>query len=77
MKGLFRTGGSYLGAWIGLIASLQIKITRMLLYGELTQDSCNGFLGVDCRLLVLTNVFLFVLVGFLVGGLIHQKYLKS
>lgn len=71
----FKLLGSYIGFFIGLIASLQIKNNRMFLLEGKTDFDCNWNLikGLSCSDLALINIILFLAIGFVLGGIIHKK----
>jgi len=72
---IFKLWGSYLGLYIGLIFALQIKMNRMFLIEGSREFDCiwNPIQGLTCSDLALINIILFLLTGFVVGGLIHKN----
>jgi Ni,Fe-hydrogenase I cytochrome b subunit len=72
---IFKLWGSYLGLCIGLIFALQIKMNRMFLIEGSREFDCiwNPIQGLTCSDLALINIILFLLTGFVVGGLIHKN----
>jgi hypothetical protein len=76
---IFKLSGSYVGLFIGFIASLQIKNNRMFLLEGRTDFDCNWNLAkeLSCSNLALVNIILFLVIGFIAGGLIHRKNSKK
>lgn len=72
---IFRLPGSYIGLFIGMIISLQIKNNRMFLLEGRTDFDCNWNLlkELSCSNLALISIILFLITGFVVGGFIHKK----
>jgi hypothetical protein len=72
---IFKLLGSYLGLFIGLIFALQIKMNRMFLIEGSREFDCiwNPTQNLTCPDLALINIILFLLTGFVVGGLIHKN----
>ncbi len=64
---------------IGFIASLQIKNNRMFLLEGGTDLDCNWspIKELPCSNLALVSIVLFLVIGFMVGGLVHGKNSKK
>lgn len=78
-KNIFKLGGSYLGLFVGFIASIQIKISRLLVTEGVTEADCafKPISSISCPNLALTIILVFCLLGFLIGGLIHKRTLEK
>jgi hypothetical protein len=76
---IFKLSGSYIGLFIGFIASLQIKNNRMFLLEGRTDIDCewNLIKELSCSNLALLSIILFLVIGFVVGGLVHEKNNKK
>ncbi len=76
---IFKLSGSYVGLLIGFIASLQIKNNRMFLLEGRTDINCiwNPIKELPCFSWALVSIILFLVVGFIVGGIIHGKNIKK
>jgi hypothetical protein len=77
---ILKLWGSYVGLYIGLILALQIKMNRMLLIEGSREFDCiwKPIQSLTCPDLALINIVLFLLIGFLAGGLIHRnKIIKN
>ncbi len=72
---IFKLPGSYLGLFIGFIASLQIKNNRMFLLEGRTDLYCDWspIKELSCSNLALITIILFLVIGFMAGGLIQLK----
>lgn len=75
----FKLGGSYLGLFLGFIASLQLKIIRLFFYGDLQESNClwSPFKNLSCYNLVLFLIMIFLISGFILGGITHKKILSE
>jgi hypothetical protein len=72
---IFKLPGSYIGLVVGFIASLQIKNNRMFLLEGKRDFVCdwNPIKELSCSNLILINIVLFLMIGFLIGGFVHKK----
>ncbi len=72
---IFRLPGSYIGLFIGLIISLQIKNNRMFLLEGRTDLDCAWIpiKGLSCSNLTLISIILLLAAGFIIGGFIHKR----
>ncbi len=76
---IFKLGGSYLGLFASFIFILQIRVFRVLFLEGVAEDNyfCNLCEGIPCNNLLLAFVFLFLVMGFVVGGFCHKKKVSS
>lgn len=72
---IFKLSGSYIGLFIGFIFALQFKMNRMFLLEGVRDFNCdwNPIKGLFCSNLALISIILFLVIGFVVGGIIHKK----
>ncbi len=72
---MFKSPGAYIGLFVGLILSLQIKNNRMFLLEGQRDLECNynptNFLS--CADLSLIIIILCLLAGFIIGGIVYRK----
>ncbi len=75
---IFKALGSYVGLFVGLIFSLQIKMNRLFLLEGKRDFDCQWIIKSDlvCSNLALINIIFFLIFGFVVGGLIQRKLNK-
>lgn len=72
---LFKLKGSYIGLIVGFIASLQTRIVRLfLIYSGLDELKCGlRNIEVNCYIYATLLIIIFVIVGFLIGGIIEMR----
>ncbi len=75
---IFKLWGIYAGLFAGLLIALQFKINRMYLLEGARELDCvwKPIKNLSCSDWALLNIILFLLAGFLIGGLIHIKNIK-
>ncbi len=68
-----------MGLLVGFIASLQIKNNRMFLLEGKTDLDCNWspIEGLSCSNLTIVSIILFLVIGFIIGGLVQGKNNKK
>jgi hypothetical protein len=75
---LFKSAGGYIGLLVGFILSLQIKMNRIFLLEGGRDFDCywGSKSGFSCSNLALSIIILFLILGFIAGGLIQKKINK-